>query len=280
MRRDPARRHHRLRRGRAGRLLGRDGRGRCAPPRGRRRRRCSATTRSRSRRSWRGSPAGTARRARRWRSTARSTTGSASARAAGVAAARAPSAATPPTSYTIGIDSVEGTADRTRPRRRLRRAQGQGRRAGRPRAAASRPREHRRARCASTATRAGTLETARELMPELLELGVEFVEQPFPAEDLDALPRASASCRSGCRSSSTRAARTWRRSRRSPPTPTASTSSSPSAAACARRCGWSHAARALGLRVMLGCMIESELGIAPAAQLGRWPTTSTSTGTC
>ena len=28
-----------------------------------------------------------------------------------------------------------------------------------------------------------------------------------------------------------------------------------------------HAARALGLRVMLGCMIESQLGIAPAAQL-------------
>ena len=29
-----------------------------------------------------------------------------------------------------------------------------------------------------------------------------------------------------------------------------------------------HAARALGLQVMLGCMIESELGIAQAAQLG------------
>ena len=28
-----------------------------------------------------------------------------------------------------------------------------------------------------------------------------------------------------------------------------------------------HAARALGLRAMLGCMIESELGIAPAAQI-------------
>ncbi len=29
-----------------------------------------------------------------------------------------------------------------------------------------------------------------------------------------------------------------------------------------------HAARALGLQVMLGCMIESELGISQAAQLG------------
>jgi L-alanine-DL-glutamate epimerase-like enolase superfamily enzyme len=28
-----------------------------------------------------------------------------------------------------------------------------------------------------------------------------------------------------------------------------------------------HAARALGLRVMLGCMVESELGIAPAAAI-------------
>jgi L-alanine-DL-glutamate epimerase-like enolase superfamily enzyme len=28
-----------------------------------------------------------------------------------------------------------------------------------------------------------------------------------------------------------------------------------------------HAARALGLRVMLGCMIESQLGIAPAAAI-------------
>ena len=33
------------------------------------------------------------------------------------------------------------------------------------------------------------LDTARELTPELIELGVEFVEQPFPAGDLDALPR-------------------------------------------------------------------------------------------
>jgi L-Ala-D/L-Glu epimerase len=28
-----------------------------------------------------------------------------------------------------------------------------------------------------------------------------------------------------------------------------------------------HAARALGLRVMIGCMVESQLGVAPAAQI-------------
>ena len=34
-------------------------------------------------------------------------------------------------------------------------------------------------------------------MPELVAMGLEFVEQPFPAEDLDAY-RACASCRSAC----------------------------------------------------------------------------------
>jgi L-Ala-D/L-Glu epimerase / N-acetyl-D-glutamate racemase len=28
-----------------------------------------------------------------------------------------------------------------------------------------------------------------------------------------------------------------------------------------------HAARALGLSVMIGCMVESQLGVAPAAQI-------------
>ena len=43
------------------------------------------------------------------------------------------------------------------------------------------------------------LETARELTPELIALGVEFVEQPFPAEGPRELRRATARCRSGCR---------------------------------------------------------------------------------
>ena len=40
-----------------------------------------------------------------------------------------------------------------------------------------------------------------------------------------------------------------------------------------------HAARALGLGVMLGCMIESGLGIAAGAQSRASATTSTSTAT-
>ena len=41
-----------------------------------------------------------------------------------------------------------------------------------------------------------------------------------------------------------------------------------------------HAARALGLGVMLGCMIESGLGIAAGARSRASATTSTSTATC
>src|SRR5262249_60539179 len=49
------------------------------------------------------------------------------------------------------------------------------------------------------------LDTARGLMPELLELGIEFVEQPFPAGDLEAFygyralsPRRPVLIRDGC----------------------------------------------------------------------------------
>ena len=41
-----------------------------------------------------------------------------------------------------------------------------------------------------------------------------------------------------------------------------------------------HAARALGLVVMLGCMIESSLGISAAGSSPRSATSSTSTATC
>ena len=173
---------------------------------------------------------------------------------------------TPPTSYTIGIDTVEGTADRTR------RATGYEV----LKVKVGGPSDVERLRAVRTETNARLridgnegwdLDTARELTPELIELGVEFVEQPFPAADLDAFhayralaPRLPVLIDEGCRDL---------------------TSVAPIAGYAdgivikLSKCGgigealrMIHAARALELRVMLGCMIESELGIAAAAQLG------------
>jgi L-alanine-DL-glutamate epimerase-like enolase superfamily enzyme len=171
----------------------------------------------------------------------------------------------PPTSYTIGIDTIEGTIDRTR-------------RAGgyevlKLKVGGADDLERLRAVRANTGARiridgneGWTLETARELMPELVEMGVEFVEQPFPATDIDSsralreiTPRIPVIIDEGCKD----------------------------LLDVARVAGYAdgvniklaksggirealrmiHAARGLGLQVMLGCMIESELGIAAAAQI-------------
>ena len=142
---------------------------------------------------------GTGRRARRWRSTARSTTGSASASASRSGGCSAPTGVTPPTSYTIGIDTRRGDRGPDAPRDRLRGAQDQGRRAGRPRAPARGARGDRARGCGSTATRAGTSTRPATLTPELIELGVEFVEQPFPAARPRRLPRLPRAARRGCR---------------------------------------------------------------------------------
>ena len=112
-----------------------------------------------------------------------------------------------------------------------------------------------------------TLELVRELLPRLRELGVEMIEQPFPAGDLDSFRRyrelpgqLPVFVDEGCRD----------------------TASLPEIASYAdgvvvklAKCGgireahrMLHVAHALGLQVMLGCMIESQLGIAQAAQLG------------
>ena len=173
---------------------------------------------------------------------------------------------TPPTSYTIGIDSVEGTADRTR------RATGYevlkikvGGPADLERLKAVRAETSARLRI--DGNEGWDLDTARELTPELIALGVEFVEQPFGARDLDSFrayrelePRLPVLIDEGCRDLR---------------------SVAPIAAYAdgivikLSKCGgirealrMIHAARALDLQVMLGCMIESELGIAQAAQLG------------
>lgn len=173
---------------------------------------------------------------------------------------------TPPTSYTIGIDSVEGTADRTR--------RATGYEVLKIKVGGPGDLERLRAVRAVTAARlridgneGWDLETARSLTPELVALGVEFVEQPFPADDLDSFlayrevpDRLPVLIDEGCKDlASVAKIATY----------------ADGIVIKLSKCGgirealrMIHAARALGLQVMLGCMIESELGIAQAAQLG------------
>jgi L-Ala-D/L-Glu epimerase len=171
----------------------------------------------------------------------------------------------PPTSFTIGIDTVEGTAERVRRAvgyRVLKIKVGNADDLARLetiRAATD-------ARLRIDGNEGWTIETARELMPRLVELGIEFVEQPFPAGDIDAFtalrdvaPRIPVIIDEGCKDLASVA-------------PIAryadginiKLSKSGGIREAVRMV---HAARALGLSVMLGCMIESELGISQAAQL-------------
>jgi L-alanine-DL-glutamate epimerase-like enolase superfamily enzyme len=172
---------------------------------------------------------------------------------------------TPPTSYTIGIDTVEGTADKTRRAvgyEVLKVKVGGADDLARLHAV----RDNTAARIRIDGNEGWTLETARELMPELVAMGIEFVEQPFPAEDLDAyralreLPeRLPVIIDEGCKDLSSIA----------PIAAYADGVNIKLAKAGGLREGLRmvHAARALDLDVMLGCMIESELGISLSAQL-------------
>ena len=128
---------------------------------------------------------------------------------------------TPETSYTIGIDSIEGTADRARRAaeagyRRLKiKLGGEGdlERLHAIRAVCDLP-------LRVDANEGWNLDEARRLVPTLVELGVELIEQPFPDGERDAF-RALRAPRAASRWSSTRAVTrcatwpTWR------PTPTA-----------------------------------------------------------
>jgi L-Ala-D/L-Glu epimerase len=109
-----------------------------------------------------------------------------------------------------------------------------------------------------------SLEEARDALPELAELGVEYCEQPLPADDPGGLELRAVS-----------------------PIPIyvdEDCHTLADVAACAERAHginiklaksggvreavrMASAARALGLGVMLGCMVESGLGIAPAAHI-------------
>ncbi|HEY6780732.1 MAG TPA: dipeptide epimerase, partial [Thermoleophilaceae bacterium] len=171
----------------------------------------------------------------------------------------------PPTSFTIAIANIEQTRERTR--------RAAGFRALKLKLGGPEDLERLRAVRELTdvplrvdANEGWTLETAWELMPELIELGVELIEQPFPAADLDSL---AALCELRAR----------------PPIVLDESCHDLGDVADAARYADAinvklakagglreavrmiHAARALDLRVMLGCMVESQLAVAPAAQI-------------
>ena len=171
----------------------------------------------------------------------------------------------PPTSYTIGIDSVEGTLDRVRRASEFRALKVK---LGGPddlaRLYALRTLSEAPLRV--DANEGWTLEAARELMPTLVELEVELVEQPFPAADLESFralrelePRPPIVVDEGCHDSGDVA--------RVAEYADAINIKLAKSGGLREAVRMAHAARALGLGVMLGCMIESQLGIAPAAQI-------------
>jgi L-alanine-DL-glutamate epimerase-like enolase superfamily enzyme len=171
----------------------------------------------------------------------------------------------PPTSYTIGIDSVEGTRDRARRARDFRALKIKvGGTEDLERVEAVRAESDAPLRV--DANEGWTLETARELMPELIRFEVEFVEQPFPADDLDSFlglrelsPRLPVIVDEGCHDLGDVA-------------PAAIYADGinvklAKSGGVREAVRMIHAARALDLRVMLGCMVESQLGVAPAAAI-------------
>jgi L-alanine-DL-glutamate epimerase-like enolase superfamily enzyme len=172
----------------------------------------------------------------------------------------------PHTSFTIGIDTIEGTRDRVRRALEFRALKVKvGGAEDLERLDAVRE-EAPDATIRVDANEGWTLDAARDLMPELIRLGVEFVEQPFPAADTDSFnalkdlhPRLPVIVDEGCQNLA---------------------DVGPAAAYAdginvklAKSGGvreavrMIHAARALGLHVMLGCMVESQLGVAPAAAI-------------
>jgi L-alanine-DL-glutamate epimerase-like enolase superfamily enzyme len=172
----------------------------------------------------------------------------------------------PHTSFTIGIDTVEGTRDRVRGTSTFRALKVKvGAAEDLERLEAVRE-EAPEAALRVDANEGWTLESARELMPELIRLGVEFVEQPFPAPDIDSFmafrdvePRLPIVIDEGCQNLADVA-------------PAAAYADGinvklAKSGGVREAVRMIHAARALGLHVMIGCMVESQLGVAPAAAL-------------
>jgi L-alanine-DL-glutamate epimerase-like enolase superfamily enzyme len=171
----------------------------------------------------------------------------------------------PPTSYTIGIDTLEGTRDRARRARGFAALKVKvGGEQDLERLAVVR--EESPAALRVDANEGWTLESARELLPALVELGVELIEQPFPAADLDAFhglrevsPRPPIVVDEGCHD--------LRDVAQVAGYADAVNVKLAKAGGVREALRMVHAARALGLGVMVGCMVESQLGVAPAAQI-------------
>ena len=174
--------------------------------------------------------------------------------------------AAPPTSYTISIDTLEGTADRAR------RAAGYHA----LKIKVGGPGDLERVRIVREqapdalirvdANEAWSVESTIEICPRLVELGVELIEQPLHADKVEGYRALHAA---------------------SLPIPIVLDESCHTLPDVGRAGGVGdgvnikltksggireahrmiHAARSLGLLVMLGCMNESSLGIASAAQL-------------
>jgi L-alanine-DL-glutamate epimerase-like enolase superfamily enzyme len=172
---------------------------------------------------------------------------------------------TPPTSFTLGIDTVDGTRDRV--------ARATGFEVLKIKVGGPSDLERLEVIRAGTDARlridgnqGWDLDTAVELTPRLIEMGVEFVEQPFPVGDRDAfeayraLPqRLPVLIDEGCKDLRDVAG---------------IAEYADGIVIKLSKCGgireavrMVHAARALGLKIMVGCMIESELGIGQAAAM-------------
>jgi L-alanine-DL-glutamate epimerase-like enolase superfamily enzyme len=171
----------------------------------------------------------------------------------------------PVTSYTLGIDTIEGTRDRARRAASFRALKVK---VGGPDdlARLEAIKEESAAVLRVDANEGWTLEAAREIVPALVELGVELIEQPFPAADVESFralrelrPLPPVIVDEGCQNLGDVA-------------PVAGYADGiniklAKAGGLREALRMVHAARALRLRVMIGCMVESQLGVAPAAQI-------------
>jgi L-alanine-DL-glutamate epimerase-like enolase superfamily enzyme len=175
----------------------------------------------------------------------------------------APSA--PPTSYTVSIDTLEGTVDRVRRAHEfkiLKVKVGDSNDLERLQAV----RRGTEATIRVDANEGWDTDTAVELMPELLRLDVEFLEQPLPVDDVDGYrtlcelrPRVPIVLDESCQDLNSVA-------------PIAGLADGLSvklekAGGLREALRVIHAARAFGLKLMLSCMLQSQLGIAHAVQL-------------